>query len=197
MFIHFKGSFIVLFILSFFVCENIYAQQSKKKPVKKKVSKHQKKSKAAPVIPTYTLSGRIEIVEDICNEEKQKIGESNPKPCLDKYFFIKKGNSNSAKNPVIDVIKVDEQGNFNLRLKQGNYCIIQSFQTKPLQLENYQSTKDFEYLGEDCLRQFWADCYKFVELNQDINDLIIKVSTTCYGENNPCLKYDVTKTLTK
>lgn len=53
--------------------------------------------------------------------------------------LLKKGDANSAKNPVIDVINVDSTGRFSFQLKQGSYCIIQDFQTKPIQLENYKT----------------------------------------------------------
>lgn len=186
---------ITLFLCGFLLLSShVNAQQGKKKTTKKKHSKHHKaKKKAAPALPTFTLSGKIVMVESYCGgaapsrEMLQEI--SKPKPCLDKYFFLKKGDANSAKNPVIDVIKVDSTGSFSFQLKQGSYCVLQDFQTKPLQLENFKNANNFEYSGDECMRKYWADCYQTIQLNQDINNLIITVYKKCFGDGNPCLIY--------
>ena len=172
----------------------VYAQQSSKN-AKKKYSKRKKvKKKApAPALPVFTLSGKIMMVESYCGgaaPSRELLNEiKRPKPCLEKYFFIKKGDANSAKNPVIDVIKVDSTGSFSIKLKQGVYCIIQDFQTKPLQLENYKSSTLYQYQGDDCMRKFWADCYQTVDLKSNVSDLNITVYKKCFGDGNPCMLY--------
>lgn len=185
--------YLALIFLGLLFCVNDVSAQQKKKPVKKKYSKHKKTRKAAPALPTFTLSGKILMVESYCGgaaASREMLDEiRKPKPCLEKYFFIKKGDANSAKNPVIDVINVDSLGNFSFQLKQGSYCIIQDFQTKPLQLENYKSVMNFEYQGDDCMRKYWADCYQTIDLKENINDLIITVYKKCFGAGNPCMIY--------
>lgn len=186
-----KYIFLLLFSLLYIV--NDVAAQQKKKPVKKKYSKHKKAKKPTPALPTFTLSGKILLVESYCGgaaPSKELLDEiRNPKPCLEKYFFIKKGDANSAKNPVIDVINVDSTGQFSFQLKQGSYCIIQDFQTKPINLEKYKTGNNFEYQGDDCMRKYWADCYQTIELKENINDLIITVYKKCFGDGNPCMIY--------
>ncbi len=186
-----KYIFLVILSLLIFVNES-EAQQ--KKPVKKKYSKSKKKAKKpVPVLPTFTLSGQIMMVESYCGgaaPSRELLEEiRRPKPCLEKYFFLKKGDANSAKNPVIDVINVDSTGRFSFQLKQGSYCIIQDFQTKPIQLENYKTSNNFDYQGDDCMRKYWADCYQTIELKENINDLIITVYKKCFGNGNPCMIY--------
>ena len=174
------------------ISSDTFAQQ-KKKSTKKKHSKHKSKKKPAVVLPVFTLSGKIQIVDDYCGgaalpqEEMEQIRK--PRPCLEKYFFLKKGDANSAKNPVIDVINVDSLGNFSFQLKQGVYCVIQDFQTKPIQLENYKTGNNFQYQGDDCMRKYWADCYQTIDLKSNINDLIITVYKHCFGNGNPCMIY--------
>jgi hypothetical protein len=168
------------------------AQQ--KKPAKKKYSRHKKKAKKpVAVLPTFTLSGQILMVETYCGgaaPSRELLEEiRRPKPCLEKYFFLKKGDANSAKNPVIDVINVDSAGRFSFQLKQGAYCIIQDFQTKPIQLENYKTGNNFDYQGDECMRKYWADCYQTIDLKENINDLIITVYKKCFGNGNPCMIY--------
>ena len=185
---------ILLIFLSLFLVLNEAHAQQKKKPVKKKYAKSKKsKKKPAIVLPTFTLSGQILMVETYCGgaaPSRELLEEiRKPKPCIEKYFFLKKGDANSAKNPVIDVIKVDSSGKFSYQLKQGTYCIIQDFQTKPIQLENYKSSSNFEYQGDDCMRKYWADCYQTIEMKDNINDLIITVYKKCFGDGNPCMMY--------
>jgi hypothetical protein len=170
------------------------SQAQQKKPVKKKYSKSKKKAKKPVVVlPTYTLTGKILMVESYCGgaaPSRELLEEiKKPKPCLEKHFFLKKGEANSAKNPVIDVINVDSTGSFSIQLKQGTYCIIQDFQTKPIQLENYKTNSSFQYQGDDCMRKYWADCYQTIELKENINDLIITVYKKCFGDGNPCMNY--------
>lgn len=176
------------------MCVSVANAQQTKKPAKKKYTKHKKtKKKRTPPLPTFTLSGRILMIESYCGgaaPSRELLEEiKKPKPCLEKYFFIKKGEANSAKNPVIDVIKVDSTGSFSMQLKQGTYCILQDFQTKPLQLENYKTNNNFQYQGDDCMRKYWADCYQTIELKENTNDLIITVYKKCFGDNNPCMIY--------
>ena len=183
---------IYLFLGLLFIAHEVDAQQ--KKPAKKRHSKHKKApKKATTVLPSFTLSGQILIVETYCGgaaPSRELLEEiRRPKPCLEKYFFLKKGDANSAKNPVIDVINVDSAGRFSFQLKQGSYCIIQDFQTKPIQLENYKTGNNFEYQGDDCMRKYWADCYQTIELKENINDLIITVYKKCFGNGNPCMIY--------
>jgi hypothetical protein len=184
---------ILYIICAIFIFNGDALAQQKKKSSKKRYSKHKKSKKPVVVLPFYTFSGRIEIVESYCGgvapsaEQLQEI--TKPKPCLEKYFFLKKGDANSAKNPVIDVINVDSLGNFSFQLKQGVYCIIQDFQTKPIQLENYKSGNNFEYQGDDCMRKYWADCYQTIDLKSNINNLIITVYKQCFGNGNPCMIY--------
>lgn len=172
-----------------------YAEaQQAKKPVKKKHVKHKKaKRKPAPVLQTFALTGKILIVESYCGgaAPSRDLLETirKPKPCLEKHFFLKKGDANSAKNPVIDVINVDSTGSFSMQLKQGTYCILQDFQTKPLQLENYKTGNNYDYQGDDCMRKYWADCYQTIELKENINDFIITVYKKCFGDGNPCMIY--------
>ena len=170
------------------------SQAQQKKPTKKKYSKSKKKSKKPVVVlPTYTLTGKILMVETYCGgaaPSRELLEEiRKPKPCLEKHFFLKKSDANSAKNPVIDVIHVDSTGSFSIQLKQGTYCIIQDFQTKPIQLENYKTNNNFQYQGDDCMRKYWADCYQTIELKENINDLIITVYKKCFGDGNPCMIY--------
>lgn len=172
---------------------DVDAQQTKK-PVKKKHAKHKKaKRKPAPALPTFTLSGKILMIESYCGgaaPSRELLEEiRKPKPCTEKYFFIKKGDANSAKNPVIDAIHVDSAGSFSIQLKQGTYCILQDFQTKPLQLEQFKSGNNFEYQGDDCMRKYWADCFQMVDLKGNINDFTITVYKKCFGDGNPCLIY--------
>ena len=178
---------LLLFFGVFAVVNNVHAQQ-KKKHTKKKVAK-----KPVPVLPTFTLSGKILIVGSYCGgaaPSRELLEEiRRPKPCLEKHFFLKKGDANSAKNPVIDVINVDSTGSFSFQLKQGAYCILQDFQTKPIQLENFKTSNSFEYHGDDCMRKYWADCYQTIDLKENINDLIITVYKTCFGDGNPCMIY--------
>jgi hypothetical protein len=185
---------LILFIgIGIFALMNDAHAQQKKKPVKKKYSKNKKAKKPIPALPTFTLSGKILMVESYCGgaapsrELQDEI--KKPKPCLEKYFFLKKGDANSAKNPVIDVINVDSTGSFSFQLKQGVYCVIQDFQTKPLQLENYKTSNNFNYQGDDCMRKYWADCYQTIDLKENINDLIITVYKKCDGDGNPCMIY--------
>ncbi len=184
----------ILFILLGLMLFVNETQAQQKKTGKKKYSKHKKKAKkAAPVLPTFTLSGQILIVESYCGgaaPSRELLEEvRRPKPCLEKYFFLKKGDANSAKNPVIDVINVDSTGRFSFKLKQGSYCVIQDFQTKPIQLENYKTSNNFDYQGDDCMRKYWADCYQTIDLKENINDLIITVYKKCFGNGNPCMIY--------
>ena len=184
----------ILFILLGLMLFVNETQAQQKKTVKKKHSKHKKKAKkAAPVLPTFNLSGQILIVESYCGgaaPSRELLEEvRSPKPCLEKYFFLKKGDANSAKNPVIDVINVDSTGRFSFKLKQGSYCVIQDFQTKPIQLENYKTSNNFDYQGDDCMRKYWADCYQTIDLKENINDLIITVYKKCFGNGNPCMIY--------
>jgi hypothetical protein len=187
--------FLILICLGLFVAGDQVIAQQTSKSAKKRHSKRKKvkKKPAAPALPLFTLSGKIMMVEAYCGgaaATRELINEiKKPKPCREKYFFIKKGDANSAKNPVIDVIKVDSTGNFSITLKQGVYCIIQVFQTKPLQLENYQAVKNFEYKGDDCMRKYWADCYQTVDLKSNISDFNITVYKKCFGDGNPCLIY--------
>ena len=183
---------ILIFCSLIFSSYEIQAQQ-KKKTAKKKHAKHKHKKAPAAAVPTFTLSGKILIVNNYCGgvAPTQELLNSirEPQPCLEKYFFLKKGEANSAKNPVIDVIHIDSTGSFSVQLKKGTYCVIQDFQTKPLKLDNYKESENFKFQGDDCMRKYWSDCYQTIELNQNINDLIITTYKKCFGDGNPCMLY--------
>ena len=85
----------------------VYAQQSSKN-AKKKYSKRKKvKKKApAPALPVFTLSGKIMMVESYCGgaaPSRELLNEiKRPKPCLEKYFFIKKHKRKNRNNTILD-----------------------------------------------------------------------------------------------
>lgn len=171
------------------------AQQNKKKPVKKKSHKSKKPvpKKTVPQLRTFTLEGRVEFVDAYCGGAKPSAELlemiKSPKPYTLSKFFIKKGEANSAKNPVVTFIETDTAGKFSIRLKEGQYCIIQDFQTKPLQLENYKSGINYTYQGDDCMRKYWADCYQSIDLKSDTSNLIITIYKKCFNDGNPCMQY--------
>lgn len=77
---------------------------------------------------TTKVKGQAFYVRSFCGGArltyKQEKAIRTPHPLSGKKLYIRKGDTNKLKNPVIDSIVTGDSGYFSLSLPPGSYCII-------------------------------------------------------------------------
>lgn len=112
-----------------------------------------------------------------------------PYPYEGKVFYVRKGNTNNIKKPIVLSFTVSYSGTFSFELPKGTYSIIQEEQVKPINLTDYS----FPYgLQADtiCLKGWWQEPYYILEVkDKDISKLSFRFHSECAFETDcPCLR---------
>lgn len=168
-------------IILFLLCLNCIASPAQNKqepikniPVKKDTTKH-----IAGQAMQYTISGKVtqtstysyhggiapsqETIEQIRKENEDG---AIPLPFPEKEFYIRKGDTNTVKSPILLRFTTDGQGKFSFQLANGIYAII-----LPEQVTEFNE-KDFQDIDIKCLNAWWEKPYYILEVKgKDISDL--------------------------
>ena len=135
------------------------------------------------VVQTSAYCGGAAPTQEILDEFERE------KPYPDKILYIKDGDVNLFSKPIIKELASDKDGNFEISLPQGKYCIIEQIKKDELKIPDYtEINKIYEQQGqplqyrvdEQCFKDWWKTCDKILVVeNQDIKDFVIKFGHSC------------------
>lgn len=123
-------------------------------------------------------------------EELQK-----PKPLGGKKFFIRKGNKNSIKEPVVASFVTDAEGNFSVLLPPGEYCIIESRKYDKEYVadiaKNYKKAgANYSAADLNCLKEWLAKPDAVFNVNEKgENKVEVVYHDPCSWNATPCVQY--------
>ena len=165
-------------ILLCFLCGEITAQKIQKSI---KITPAENISTEEIVEPTtlFTISGKVtqtftysyhggiaprqETIDQIRKENEEG---AIPRPFPEKKFYIRKGDTNTVKSPILLMFTTGEQGKFSFQLANGVYAIILPEQVTELY------GKDFQDIDIKCLNAWWVKPYYILDVKgKDISDL--------------------------
>lgn len=182
---------------------NASAQSSssikKKTNTKRKASTHSTVKTTPPGSNTstkYNISGKILQVGSYCGgaapSEEMLEEMRKPFPYPTKTLHVRKGTANNSKMPILADIHPDKDGNYNIQLPAGTYCVIVDEQVDALDLNQYNQPAN-AYLNADleCLKDWWSKpYYLLVVKNKDITGLDFSFQRRCFCDSDiPCLNY--------
>ncbi len=154
----------------------------------------------AASVSRVKVSGRVVQTSDYC-------GGANPteemleylrkeRPLANKQLFIREGISNTLEKPVLQTFTSDAEGNFEVSLLPGDYCVIEENKKDALKMPDVPKGKQLpgraqkidpksRVVNEECLRQWWQACDKLLKVQeQNLADVVIKFHHRC---NPPCV----------
>ena len=139
----------------------------------------------------YNVSGTVTTTSSYCGgaapSQEMLAQMAKPRPIAGKQLFIKSGKENSEGGAVIKSITTDSLGHFQINLKNGAYCIVEEYKSKPLVIPKNDKYSKWD---EECLKEKYAQCdYQLDVLNKNVDDLNINFHKQCTW-SQPCLQYD-------
>lgn len=149
------------------------------------------------------ISGKVMQASDYCGGalralSREEIDEiQKEKPFGRKPLYIRNETTNIVSNPIIKEFVSDDNGNFEILLPTGQYCIIeynkkeglrklpQFIDVTHINTTNISPEKNKEYLDKiiQCGEDWWKTCDKILSVEKyDINNFIIKFHRSCQGQ---------------
>jgi hypothetical protein len=113
-----------------------------------------------------------------------------------KDLYIREGTVNSLSKPIIRVASADAEGNFEIALPPGPYCLVGESKKDALKIPDLTEAnkklvqsrvpgEPFRIVNEQCFRDWWRTCDKVLRVgNQSIRGLRVKFHQDCYP---PCV----------
>lgn len=181
-----KLNYMIAFCL--FSMNGIYAQKAVTDPVRKVSQGAEKPQKE------YVISGKITQTHSYCggaapSEEMLKACET-PVPYKGKTLYVRVGNGNSLKQPILLKFAADAAGNFSFKLKPGVYSIIQPEQVKELDWKQLRAG-DAVQVDQECVKAWWKKPYYVLNVkDKNIETLSFNFYHPCFVSSDvPCLQY--------
>lgn len=145
-------------------------------------------------VKKISVNGKVFITTSYCGGMEPDPAElekmSKPLPYGGKVFYIRKGNKNDLKSPIIMSFTVNSKGEFNIKLPLETYSIIQKEQVKKIKPNDLKLGKNYQ-ISNDCLNEWWAKPYYLLELKEnEVYDLEFNFHRRCFIESDiPCIGY--------
>lgn len=138
----------------------------------------------------YTVSGTVTSTSSYCGGARptdEMMAElAKPKPEAGKQLFLKSGKENSKSNSIIISFNSDSLGQFNIKLKNGTYCIVEEYKSKALAIPKNDENSKWD---EKCLTEEYARCdYQLEVNNKNVDGVNINFHKPCQW-STPCLQY--------
>ncbi|MGE0567341.1 MAG: hypothetical protein AB7O73_05275 [Bacteroidia bacterium] len=162
------------------------------------VSCHSKKQNAKEINQskiTFTVSGKITKTSTYCGgaAPSPEILKSyrTPQPYVGKELFIKKGDTNNLKEPILIKIAADSEGKFQFDLPDGNYVLLQKEQTEKLNYSKFDFGK-YYHLNKGCLDNWWLKPLMKIKIEgKNISGLDFNFHRRCFQQTDvPCITYN-------
>jgi len=115
---------------------------------------------------------------------------------LKNNLYIREGTVNSLSKPIIRVVSADAEGNFEIVLPPGRYCVVGESKKDALKIpdlteankklaESRVPGKPFRIVSGQCLREWWQTCDKVLRVgNQNVRGFRIELQQSC---RPPCI----------
>ena len=138
----------------------------------------------------FTITGRLMETRDYCGgavptPELLAICNTPAGISMGK-LFIKKGNFNKGKSPVIDSIVADKEGKFSIQLPAGTYCLVEDWKAKPFLLPE---NDEMQTVDSACYKNLYDACdYQLTVTDKNIDSVKIIFHRTCAWKK-PCIEY--------
>ncbi len=145
-------------------------------------------------VVTYSVCGKVMVTEPYCGGAQPEQGEyellTAPRPYSGKVFYVRKGDTNSLKQPIVASFTINSTGNFCVQLPKGNYILLQKEQVKKLDTNKYRSSENYQ-VSQDCLVNWWkTPYYKLKITNDHIQGLEFNFHHQCFVNSDiPCIGY--------
>lgn len=139
----------------------------------------------------YYVSGTVTKTTSYCGgaaPSQEMLSElAKPRPVAGKQLFIKSGNENSKNSAVIQSVVTDSLGHFQIKLKNGTYCIVEEYKSKAIVIPNNDENSIWDV---KCLQGEYAKCdYRILVENKNVSDININFHVPCIW-SKPCLQYN-------
>jgi hypothetical protein len=145
--------------------------------------------------PVYRVSGKVVQTSEYCGgarpTEEMEAEFALQKPYPGKVLYVKKGNKNSLKKPVLFKFISNEAGEFSFDLPAGEYVILQEEQLDCLDIKKFK-TNEYTTVDEACLKTWWKTPLKMLVIKKSaVNDLLFAFHHPCFVQGDvPCLRYN-------
>lgn len=143
----------------------------------------------------YTVEGYLTHSSSYCGgmapSEEEERELHRPKPYYTK-LYLRKGNKNSIKKPIIDSAVTDNKGHFQFKLPPGNYVIIMPYQKDKKILSAIRKLKSKDMKVNDlCLNAWWnGGLFKVSVRDSSIKGLNYNFHNRCFVPYPfPCIDY--------
>ncbi len=142
----------------------------------------------------YTISGKVTQTSSYCGgaapTQEMMENYNTPSKYTGKVFYIRKGRTNTTKQPIVLKFISDSSGNFSFKLPPGDYIIIQKEQVKPLNFKNIRLGFQIS-LDKPCLKEWWKKPFSILEVQEkDIQNLNFNFHHSCFLPGDlPCRNY--------
>ena len=125
------------------------------------------------------VSGRVVQTRCDCggiNPAQEFLGPSQKdKPDPKKAFYIRKGTVNSLSNPILREVSPDVQGNFEVALPPGRYCVVGESKKDALKIPDLTEVnkklaqsrvpgEPLPIVSEQCFRDWWRTCDQILQV---------------------------------
>jgi hypothetical protein len=142
-----------------------------------------------PTAKLFIIKGKITQTSDYCGGAyiRELIERAKtPVPYPDKTIYFKKGNKNSLRSKVITKATTDKDGNFEVNLEPGTYCVVEEYKTEKIIIPPNSSTTTYD---SNCINSLWQECdYTLTVDDKDITDFVINYHHHCFY-SQPCQLY--------
>ncbi len=143
----------------------------------------------------YTVSGQIEYTGRYCGgaPPPQRLLENirKKKPRAGFKLYIRAGNMNDSRAPIIDSTMTDEHGRFIFHLPPGDYVLLSSYHKNREIFTTWRNDDYIRISDRNCLEKWWRDgLAKFSVRNQPVDDIYLHFQKQCFLPLGvPCLVY--------
>ena len=113
------------------------------------------------------------------------------KPMPNTNFFIRKGDGNHAKSRIAASFTTDDEGNFSVNLKPGQYSVMHG--DKLLSLEEFKKKNGpkgahYKAVKSPCFAEWHQRADFLLNVRADTT-VTLRYSSRCFEGMNPCIRY--------
>lgn len=139
-----------------------------------------------------TIKGKLTQTSNYCGgaapSDEMLMEYATPKPYAFKTLYVRKGDVNDLKKPIVMKFRSDANGMFSFQLPAGVYSIIQENQAEELDLKKIP-TGHYLVANEKCLKEWWAKPLYLLKVTED-KEIEINFHHPCFVPGDmPCLTY--------
>ena len=144
----------------------------------------------------WKVSGKVIQTNEYCGgaNPSEEIIEAlrKEKPLPDKRLFVRAGTLNKITRPVLQSFTTDAEGNFEISLPPGDYCVIEEGKKDQLKIPDFSKENEklppaeaYRLTSEECLRTWWRACDQTLRVKrQSLKGVVIRFHQRC---NPPCI----------